>query len=300
MENIDINRLDGRTLRMFLAIYETGSVSATAELFDLNQSTVSHALEKLRAAIGDPLFTKSGRGITPTEKALSIIPRVREVLAGIEGLVESETYDVSKDLKPLSIAIPTPALVEEMKAVTREVRARAPTMELRITRLAPRERITQVLDTGEADVAIGVSGITYSAMLNHCHYCSDQLRVFYDSEMRDAPSSMAAYAKADHGVAGFGGRTKSVVEIALGEHGIERKVALVAPTASMLGELIRGTDMMATMPSKLAGGVYRHLSSCAPPVALPNLQYELVWHRRNEHSGRNTWLRQLILDSANA
>lgn len=297
MQNFDLYKLDGRSLRIFLTIYETGSVSAAADVFDLNQSTISHTLDKLRSAIGDPLFTKSGRSITPTEKALSIIPRVHEVLAGIEGLVESETYDVSRDLKPLSIAIPTPALVEEMKAVTQKIRERAPEMELRITRLAPRERITQLLESGAADVAVAVEGITYSAMLNHCSYCEDELVVFYDPEIRAPTLSRETYAQALHATAGFGGRTKSVVEVALAEAGVQRKIALVAPTASMLGELIRGTDLVATMPLKLAHGVYRHLAYCPPPVPLPTLRYDLVWHRRNEHSGRNTWLRNLILQS---
>ena len=64
MKNFDTLRLDGHALRVFVAVCETGSVSKTADLFNLNQSTISHTLEKLRSAIGDPLFVKAGRGIT--------------------------------------------------------------------------------------------------------------------------------------------------------------------------------------------------------------------------------------------
>ena len=78
MQNIDLFRLDGHSLRVFASVCETGSVSRTAELFSLNQSTISHTIDKMRAALGDPLFVKSGRGITPTEKALAVLPRVQK------------------------------------------------------------------------------------------------------------------------------------------------------------------------------------------------------------------------------
>ena len=45
MQNFDLFRLDGHTLRVFVSVCETGSVSRTAELFELNQSTISHTLD---------------------------------------------------------------------------------------------------------------------------------------------------------------------------------------------------------------------------------------------------------------
>ena len=46
MENSDIFRLDGQTLRIFLSLCETSSVTQTADRYSLNQSTVSYALDK--------------------------------------------------------------------------------------------------------------------------------------------------------------------------------------------------------------------------------------------------------------
>lgn len=295
MQNFDLLRLDGHALRIFASVCETGSVSRTAEIFDLNQSTISHTLDKMRQAVGDPLFVKSGRGITPSEKALAILPRVQKILADIEGLVAPEKYDVSRDTKPFVLAIPTPALLHDMKALHANLLASEPSIEFEIKRLAPREEITKMLSHDAADLAITVAGFRYPAVLNHCRYGEDSLVVFYDPKRRGPIETAQEYAEARHGAVNFGGITKSVVARALNELGLKRKVSLSAPTASMLGDLIKGTDIVATMPKRLAAAAYEGLEHSPPPFFLPTVEYHLVWHRRYEQSGRNSWLRSQVL-----
>ncbi|MEM9971080.1 MAG: LysR family transcriptional regulator [Pseudomonadota bacterium] len=298
MENFDLYRLDGHALKVFASVCETGSISRTAELFDLNQSTISHTVDKLRGAIHDPLFVKSGRGIVPSEKALALLPRVQRILAELEGLVAPETYDAAADGRPVVIAIPTPALLSDMRAVRARLQGVNPETRLEILRLAPRERVVQLLNDDEADVVIAVAGLRYPATLNHCGYGRDTLVVYYDPDCREAPSTAEAYSAAPHGVVNFGGATKSEVAKALAGRNLRRRVRLAAPTASMLGDLIRGTDVIATMPRALSQSVYKDLAHCPPPIPLPDIHYELVWHRRHEHSGRNLWLRQQLLQVA--
>lgn len=296
MQNFDLFRLDGHTLRVFASICETGSVSRTADAFGVNQSTISHTLDKMRAAVGDPLFIKSGRGITPSEKALTILPRVLKILADLEGLVTPATYDPTLDKKPFVLAIPTPGLLNDMKALHGNLMSAAPNLEFELRRLAPREQLTHLLQHDEADLAISVAGLRYPTVLNHCHYGSDELAVFFDPDCRAPIGTAEEYAEARHGVVNFGGQTKSVVERALGELGFKRKISLVAPTASMLGDLIRGTDVVATMPKRLAA-TYHGLKHTQPPFVLPAIEYQLVWHRRYEQSGRNMWLRRMALSA---
>lgn len=300
MENFDLFRLDGHALRVFVSVCETGSVSRTASLFDLNQSTISHTLDKMRTAVGDPLFVKSGRGITPSEKALAMLPRVQKILADIEGLVAPEQYDVSREVRPFVLAIPTPALLHDMKTLHANLLAAEPKVEFELRRLAPREMVTQTLSEDEADLAITVAGFRYPAVLNHCHYGTDRLVVFYDPNFRGPIETAKAYSEARHGTVNFGGDTKSVVARALNELGLKRRVSLVAPTASMLGDLVKGTDIVATMPQRLAVAAYQGLAFCAPPFALPDIEYDLVWHRRYEESGRNAWLRKQVLAARSA
>ncbi|MEL7460256.1 MAG: LysR family transcriptional regulator [Pseudomonadota bacterium] len=297
MENSDIFRLDGQTLRIFLSLCETSSVTKTADHYGLNQSTVSYALDKLRAAIGDPLFVRSGRGVTPTEKALALQPRIQELIAGLEGLVASENYNPKKDSRTFNIAISSPALLPEMKQVQQILHRESAHTALNILRLAPRERLTELLESGDADAAIAVAGLSYRMELNHCTYGHDDLVVYYDPACRKPINTRTEYANARHAVTGFGGNTPSVVERALATLSLSRQIALAAPTASSLRELIPGTELIATMPRALSRGSFSNLAFCEPPIQLPPIRYDLVWHRRFDHSGRNQWLRKVVSDA---
>ena len=294
MENFDIMRLDGHALKVFLSVCQTGSVSRTAELFDLNQSTISHTLDKVRAAIGDPLFVKAGRGITPTEAALALVPRIENLLVDLESMASADTYDITKELGRFIVAISTPALLKDVKLFQSRIKQSAPNAQFELRRLAPRNRITQILDEQEAELAIAVSGFKYPSTLNHFTYGYDELVVFYDPGHRGPVYTLDEYIEASHGVVNFGGNVKSVVETELAERGRSRNISLVSPTASMLGDLIKGTDIITTMPKRLADRVYNGLWYCPVPFALPFVTYDVVWHRRLEHSGRHVWLRNMV------
>ena len=66
MKTIDCASLDGHLLNTFLVILEESSVSGAAVRLGLQQSTVSHALGRLRAIYYDPLFVRSGQNMMPT------------------------------------------------------------------------------------------------------------------------------------------------------------------------------------------------------------------------------------------
>jgi LysR family transcriptional activator of mexEF-oprN operon len=299
MEKINHLRIDGHTMRFFVSVCETRSLSRTADIFNLNQSTISHTLDKMRSAIGDPLFLRSGRGITPTDKAIAIVPRIQTILAELEGLATQEKYDGSIDKRPIILAISTPALLNEMRALHSLITEVSSDIRLEIRRLAPRSRIEEMLTQEEAELAIAVSGHRYPSILNSCHYRDESPAVFWDPNCRPPVQTLEDYASARHGVVNFGGNVRSEVEKSLEKLGLKRTILIVAPTASMLGDLIIGTDLIITMPERLGNTVYHGLAQAPPPIDLPKISYDLVWHRRFEHSGRNKWLRQLALSVAN-
>ena len=297
MEKFDIFSVDGHKLRVLAKIFETKSISRTAEAFDLNQSTISHTLDRLRAAIGDPLFVKAGRGIEPTEKAIAMMPRVLEIVGALEGLVAPERYDPAADQTPFVLAIPTPALLPETQSIYLSLSKYAPKMRLELARLAPRELLSGLLQDSEADLAVSISNVRYPSFLNHVPFQQDQLVVFYDPTRRGPVTNVEDYAAAQHAVVNFGGNSTSFVETELNKLNLRRSISFVAPTASMLGTFIKGTDLIATMPSRLANSAYEDLSYCAPPFELPPISYDLIWHRRYENSARNIWLRDITLAS---
>ena len=104
MRNFDHLDLDGHALRLFLAVLEEGSVTAAAERLAVTQSAVSHALQRLREIVRDPLFVKSGRGIVPTSHALALAEDARRLLDTMKAFTRGAKFDPrSRDIS-LTIA----------------------------------------------------------------------------------------------------------------------------------------------------------------------------------------------------
>lgn len=69
-----MDNLDWTLYRSFLAVAETGSLSAAARCLRLSQPTLGRHIGELEAALGTQLFTRQARGLSPTDAALALIP----------------------------------------------------------------------------------------------------------------------------------------------------------------------------------------------------------------------------------
>ena len=61
------------------ALLTTGSVAGAARRLGLSASAMSRTLARLRAATGDPLLVRAGRGLAPTPRAAALQARVGEL-----------------------------------------------------------------------------------------------------------------------------------------------------------------------------------------------------------------------------
>ena len=70
---------DWEDQRAFLAVLDTGSLSAAARALGLTQPTVRHRVEALEHAIGQPLFSRGVNGLLPTDEARELAIHVRRM-----------------------------------------------------------------------------------------------------------------------------------------------------------------------------------------------------------------------------
>ena len=61
-----IKQLDLNLLKVFRSLYEEQNMSRTAEALHLTPSAISHAVRRLRDALGDPLFQRAQNRMVPT------------------------------------------------------------------------------------------------------------------------------------------------------------------------------------------------------------------------------------------
>ena len=75
---LNFRTLDLNLLRVFNEVMAERSLTRAARNLSLTQPAVSNALRRLRETLGDELVQRSGQGMAPTARALSIWPTVRE------------------------------------------------------------------------------------------------------------------------------------------------------------------------------------------------------------------------------
>lgn len=72
-----MNAPDWTLTRSFLAVAESGSLSAAARRLGLSQPTLGRHIAEMEAALGLSLFTRQPRGLIPTEAAEALLPHAR-------------------------------------------------------------------------------------------------------------------------------------------------------------------------------------------------------------------------------
>lgn len=294
MRNTDISQINGRVLRIFLAVFELNSVSRAAHQLDINQSTVSHSIEKLRGILGDSLFIQAGRGITSTAYAEQLAPKVRRLLADMEALVDTGVYLPHEDNEPFSIAANGSTLAIDAIKIRNAIWAQTPDKTVIFRELGSRDNLETMLENNKANVAITVRPTYYPQTLKQQYLSHDNTVIFYDASVRSPVLTLADYCNARHATLDFGGSGKSEVARTLEKQGLSREVVCKTPNIWLLAEAIRGTDLIATLPSQLGQSVFSHLQSSPLPFAQPEVHFDLVWNRRHDNSARIKWLREVI------
>ncbi|MDV7338370.1 LysR family transcriptional regulator [Terasakiella sp. A23] len=291
MENFDINALDVKTLRLLIAIHKTGSVSAAAEQRGMTQSTASYGLEKLRQSFGDPIFSRVGRGMAATPIGAEIIGRCQEILDQLDQLSQLHVFDPVTAMREFTIGtagFETETVIVPFSSYLFDV---APNVALTIHGQDLKNLEKRLEDDWD------ISLIAYqidSSHLKGVRLFEDHYVTYYDQNVRSAPENTKAYAEAPHAVTMLGGKKTSFVDKALKEVGLSRRVALAVNQFENLPQLMKGTPMIATLPSKFADSLMRDFQFIPCPINMPKLSVQMVWHQRKDADPAHIWLRNEI------
>jgi len=153
MTEIHLRNLDLNLLRVFMALLEEQSATRAGERLGLTQSAVSHALGRLRLALGDDLFVRGSSGLQATPRALEISQPVRAALKLLEEAVAPARFDPATTERVFNVAASAYGCSVLMPGVVRRLLDEAPGAKLHL--LAPSPNLAEDLDRGWLDMVIG-------------------------------------------------------------------------------------------------------------------------------------------------
>lgn len=285
----DIDLSDLKALKL---VHHHRSFARAAQAMDQSQSTVSYRIEKLRKAFGDPLFVRVGRRLSITPRCDEIVRFAGETLDRLEALLCPSEFDPVEADETVCISCNDYQRTLILPAVFRMIRSKAPALKLRI--ITASTKGPEHLKSGEADLLMGPlrlagAGFFQRPLLREHYVCV----MHRDHALADGPFEPAAYFHARHARVNYGDGWESGYEKALGEGGIELNEVITVPSPADLINILPGTDLISTLPSRLArtlGPSFR-IRPCPFPAPF---DINVYWTARTHHVALHVWLRDLI------
>lgn len=150
--------LDSDLMRSFLAVMETGSVTRAAARLGRTQSAVSMQIRKLEESLGQSVFLREPRGVSPTERGKQLLPYATRIVGLLD---EAATALREKPLSgPVRVGIPDEYVQSILPSVLASFSVRHPDTQvtLRCDFSAPQ---LAALNADKIDLAVIYEG--YSA-----------------------------------------------------------------------------------------------------------------------------------------
>jgi DNA-binding transcriptional LysR family regulator len=288
--------LDIEWLGVFVEIHRTRSVSLAAQRLGMAQARASGTLAKLRRHFGDPLFARTSRGMEPTPYADQIYP---DALQCFERLAVPDRYrsvfDPSSAVRQFRICMTDISEVVVLPSLVNELRRVAPGVTVEAERIAvesPRR-----LESGVLDLAVGYlpdleAGFYQQTLFRQGFVC---LASKSHPRIREQ-MTRELFSTEGHVVVTSSGTGHVIVEPEYARQGINRNIPLRVPGFLGLGRIVATTDLLTTVPQRLADVVASNeaVRIYPTPIDLPSYEVKLLWHSRYHADPGNAWIRKLI------
>lgn len=298
MNRIHSTDLDLNLLKVFDALFQARSASRAAAALGVGQSAVSHALARLRATVGDPLFVRVAGRMEPTPRAQRLAESVREaLLAAGRALSAEDRFDPAEDARVFEVSAPDALQTVLLSRVVADLAAAGLRPALRLRSL-DRDTSLAALDAGELDLVVG-----YLPRVRRWHervvlYEEGHVCLF-NPRLLPLPVPVPAdvFAAHPHVVPSLRGEMSSFVDEALGAMGLRRRVVATTSEFLAIPIMLHTAPVIATLPARLArqcANVGRLATSPLPFPSPPRFGVSMVWHRRDAASPSLAWLRERV------
>lgn len=296
---MELTDIDLNQLVLFHHLMAERRVSRVAEQLGLTQPAVSNSLARLRRLFNDELFLRTPSGMVPTPLAEQMAEPVGQALALIHGGLNQRTgFDPAREKRSMTIGMTDIGEIVFLPALVERLGREAPGITLNTVRNTA-VNLRDDMASGKVDLAVGLlpqlkAGFFQRRLFRQSYVCLyrsghalDRKRITL-ADVRDAQHLVIVSAGTGHG------RVDELIRRA----GIDRTVRLTVPHFVSVGHILQGTDLVATVPRKLAerlagpfGLVWR-----PHPVKLPEVSINVFWHAKAHRSPSSQWLRGVFFE----
>jgi DNA-binding transcriptional LysR family regulator len=315
-------QIDLNLFAVFASVMRHRSVNAAARELGIRPSAVSHALGRLRAALGDQLLIPGPEGMEPTERALHLASDVTEGLSRLASAITSAPFSPATTARTFHIAGGDYAATTVLPPLMARIATTAPHAQLRFF---PSNRLDVManLDDGRIEFAFGWFDSVPERMRRATVAVEREVILvrtghpLIDNEM--TTERLLSFRRIvveltgseEQAVSGFlnergASRRVWIDRLVVGakpaNEGLIGEVAVSVPYFSTVPLILELTDMVAVLPGQLARRMAQQngLVVLDPPYEPAEVRLEVVWHERVDRDAGARWLIDQLLDVQNA
>jgi len=313
IHGVNVERFDLNLLIYLDVLLRERSVTKAAQILGITQPAMSNGLKRLRVLFDDPILVRTSDGMSATERAVSLQPLVRNILAEVDTAVQpTGHFDSELSNRMYRIMVSDYAEATLVPAIVKRLRREAPGVVLDF--LTPSDVTYKDVEQGKVDMAINrfdeLPQSFHQKTLWHDGFSclvnpKNPLLQKYD---------LAAYLDSNHiwvSKTGMGvgtgvnpNKDKAVqlgwVDEALAAVGHKRKISVFTRHYQMPALLAMNNDLVATLPTKIARmqALSGELKLVVPPFEIPQFELKMAWSPLLHHNPPHQWMRKLIAEES--
>ena len=247
-----ISKLEIHHLRTLDALFKCGSLSAAAEFLGVSQQAVSSQLRKIRDIMSDPLFIRSGHGVTPTPYAMEIEPHIRGVLTLLNDIPLPDTLHPNTLERTLVISATDYTQKVIVGELINELREYAPRVKVMVVNIES-ANLSRKMRQGEIDLAFTSEGYVPEGLISEALFV-EQYRCVAASPLAQTSEPLSVEHLATHdfivtspGIGSFKGSADAWFE----RQGYQRNVCVSVPSFYTALDYVKRSNLVGFIPSRL-------------------------------------------------
>ncbi|MBK6885226.1 MAG: LysR family transcriptional regulator [Tetrasphaera sp.] len=299
-----VREVDANLLPFLHALLEERNLTHAGVRMAMSQPAMSGALGRLRTHFDDELLIRVGRDFQLTPLAEELRPVVAAAVEAASALLGSgRAFDPATSTKLFTLSMSEYAMTVMAEPVVRAIEVAAPNCTVSVDAL-PRSAEAVEPALMRRDLLIGPLGFELPGLRQPVF--TDHLVCLVakgNPHVVDGRIDLATLRRMGHVVAEFpaAGTHRRPLEVAVEQVGLaDRTVAVSVTSLLTLPFAIKGTDLVAFVPSRLARRCLTPLDLAivetdVPPVRITEAAH---WHPRRDADAAIVWLRKLLYDIA--
>lgn len=294
MKKIQFRNIDLNLLIPLKALLHERNVTRAAERIHLSQSAMSRALDRLRSELGDELLVRVGRNYELTPRGSELLEELGQVMPRLARLWAGEPFTPAQSEARIRLAMTDYASSVVLPPLAEVCGRIAPGITLEV--VPWHERTHE--EAGLVTTHLILSPMAVPSTFRVEPLFDDVFLCVLGRKLKHGKSSltMKEYLSFRHISVETQPTLPNLIDRSLSDAGLQRRVAVHLPYFLAATRMLEATDLVLTMPTRIADPVLASLNlpRLKAPKEIPQIRYSMVWHPRFDSDLLHVWLRETV------